>query len=186
MLRQLWAEIRKPEEAKKSPALTGFGSISFAGRSLKCHAWLVGQMVTAEVTGSKDSSSEVERRRVGDESPYGLASWKTAVGDVPMPPVPDQLGRLQLVVGRNVTETQPPLVDMLHAREYAVSGQVSLCPAGMPGAVTVSRQHALVGGSDQRVVTVTGPRPAAAGGQPVTLKEAVELRIVHPRTHSRP
>ena len=181
LLRQYWAEVRDPSDVKKSPALTGFGSISFAGRALKCHAWLVGQMVTAEVTGSKDSSVK-QSVGVWAMSRYGAAAWKTAVGDVPMPPVPSVVGRMQLAIGRNVTETQPPLVDMSFARQYAVSGQVALCPAGMPGAVTASRVHALHGGPDQSFVPVTNPMPAAAGGHPVTLKEAAELRLVHPRT----
>ena len=179
-LKEFWAEIRQKDDVKKSPALTGFGSISFAGRSLKCHAWLVGQMVTAEVTGSKDSSVK-QSVGVWAMSRYGAAGWKTAVGDVPMPPVPDVPGRMQLVTGRKVTETQPPLIDMSFAREYAVSGQVSLCPAGMPGAVTGTRIPSLEA-SDQHVVPVTDARPAAAGGRAVTLKEAVDLRIVHPRT----
>ena len=180
-LREFWQEIREPGDVKKSPALTGFGSVSFAGRALKIHVVLVGQMVTADVTGSKDSSVK-QSVGVWAMARYGSAGWKTAVGDVPMPPVPDVVGRIQLVVGRKVHETQPPLIDMSFARQFAVSGQVSLCPAGMPGAVTGNRSLALPSGPDLLGVPVTGPVPAAAGGLPVTLKEAVERRVVHPRT----
>ena len=55
-LRAYWTEIREPGDPMKSPAFTGLGSGAFAGRQVLMHLILIGQMLTAEATGSRDSS----------------------------------------------------------------------------------------------------------------------------------
>lgn len=181
MLRQYWADVREKDDPKRSPAFTGFGAVSFAGRALKMHLFLIAQMATAEVTGSRDSSVK-SNVGVWAMARYGAPGWRTAVGDVPMPPSPDHPGRIQLAVARGVHEVQVPLLDTELARELALSGTVTPCPAGMPGAVSVSHRRVLVGASDQPVVTVTAPLPAAAGGERVTLAEAIGMGVVHRKT----
>ena len=185
MLKQYWADVRDRDDPKRSPAFTGLGAVSFAGRALKMHMILIAQMATAEVTGFRDSSVK-SNVGVWAMARYGQPSWRTAVGDVPMPPSPDHPGRIQLAVARGVHEVQVPLLDTELARELALSGRVTPCPAGMPGAVTVSRHPALAGGSDLLAETPVTPPvvsiPAAAGGHAVTLGEAVALGIVHRKT----
>lgn len=180
LVRQYWADTRDPSEPKRSPALNALGAVAFAGRAVKMHLVLIGQMLTAEVTGSRDSSVK-ENVGITAMARYGPAGWATAVGkNVPMPPSPSVVGRVQLVTAGGVRETQVPLGDMLLYRELAVSGTVTPCPAGMPGAM---RQVAAVpdavpvsaGASDQRFVPETSP---ALGPAAVTLSEAVEQRIV--------
>jgi hypothetical protein len=176
-VKQHWADIRTSDDVKKSPALTGLGAVAFAGRALKMHLMLIGQMLTADVTGGKDSSVK-QNVGVWAMARYGAAGWRTAVGDIPMPPSPDVPGRIQLVMARGVREVQTPLIDLEQARELAMAGIVTPCPAGMPGAVTVTGQQSLPSGPDQQVVTVTTP-PAVSGPRLVDLAEAVRLRVVH-------
>lgn len=176
-LKQYWADVRDPDDVKKSPALTGFGGVAFAGRAVRMHLFLIGQMLTAEVTGSRDSSVK-ENVGITAMARYGPAGWATAVGkNVPMPPAPSVLGRVQLVTASGVRETQTPKPDLLLYRELAMSGTVTPCPAGMPGAVSGTSSVALPVGPDQVIVPETVPAVAGPGGL-VTLSEAVGMGIV--------
>lgn len=179
LIKQYWADTRDPSEPKRSPALAGLGAVAFAGRAVKMHLILIGQMLTAEVTGSRDSSVK-ENIGITAMARYGPAGWATAVGkNVPMPPAPSVVGRVQLVTASGVRETQVPLGDMLLYRELALSGTVTPCPAGMPGAMRAvgvpDAAELPSGASDVRIVSGTSP---ALGPPPVTLSEAVEQHIV--------
>jgi hypothetical protein len=176
-LKQLWAEIRDPSEPKKSPALTAFGACSFAGRAVKIHLVLIGQMLTAEVTGSRDSSVKANVG-VTAMARYQANGWRVAVGDVPMPAPPSVLGRVQLVTAGGVRETQTPKDDFLLYRQMVLNGRVTPCPAGMPGAVGVSDAPPLSRGrSDVLVVPETVPAGGVPPGGLITLGEAVERGI---------
>jgi hypothetical protein len=181
LIKQYWSDIRDRDDSKRSPALRGLAGVAFAGRALKMHMWLIGQMLTAEVTGTNDSSVK-QNVGVWAMARYGVAGWRTAVGDVPMPPSPDVAGRIQLVMARSVAEVQTPLMDLALCRELVLAGQVTPCPAGMPGAVTVSRVPQLAGGPDLSPEVVSGPFPAAAGGAVLGLREAAVSHALHPRT----
>ncbi len=127
MIKEYWAEHRDSDEPKKSPALTALGGVSFAGRAVRMHLVLIGQMLTAEVTGSRDSSVKANIG-VTAMARYQLPGWRTAVGDVPMPPPPSVLGRVQLVTAGGVKETQTPKDDFLLYRELAMAGTVDAVP----------------------------------------------------------
>lgn len=178
LVKQHWADIREPSDVKRSPALAGMGAVAFAGRALRMHLVLVGQMLTAEVTGGKDSSVK-QNIGVWAMGRYGAAGWRTAVGDVPMPPSPEVPGRIQLAMARGVRETQTPLIDMTLAREVAMSGIVTPCPAGMPGAVTAAPPLSLDTAADQQVVTVAGPSVVQVAPRLVDLAEAVRIGVTH-------
>jgi len=133
----------------------------------------------SDVTGSRDSSIK-ENIGVTAMARYGPPGWATAVGkNVPMPSAPSVVGRVQLVTAAGVRETQVPLGDMLLYRELALSGTVTPCPAGMPGAprlVTVPDAPELsTDASDVPFVSGTVPVP---GPPPVTLAEAVQQGVV--------
>ena len=53
-LKQFWASIRDKEDPKRSPALDGFAAVSFAGRAVRMHLVVIGQMLTADVLGGGD------------------------------------------------------------------------------------------------------------------------------------
>ena len=129
-LKQHWAQIRGRDDPKKSPAFTGLGAVSFAGRAVKMHLVVIGQMLKAEVLGGGDVRENIGVRML---TRYTQNSWKMQAGDIPMPPPSKVPGRWQCLASGAVAETQVPLVDMGQARELAVSGLVTRCPAGMPG-----------------------------------------------------
>ena len=179
-LKDYWAEIRGPGDPKKSPALKALGSVAFAGRGAGMFGILIGQMLTAEATGSRDNALKTNIA-VWAMARYGGPSWNTSVGrDTPMPPSPSHLGRIQLVTAGGVHETQTPKPDGDLYRELAVSGEVTECPEGMPGArqvpAVLGARQLSAGGSDQG--NVLGAEPVAGlPGALVTLDEAVRQKI---------
>ena len=131
-LKQYWAEIRGPDDPKSSPAFTGLGAVSFAGRAVKMHLVPIGQMLKADVLGGGDVRENIGVRML---TRYTQNSWKMQAGDIPMPPPSRVPGRWQQLASGEVTEVQVPYVDMEQARELAVGGVVTPCPPGMPGRV---------------------------------------------------
>ena len=188
LIRQYWSDVRASDDPKRSPALNGLGAVAFAGRAVRMHLLLIGQMLTAEVTGSRDSSVK-ENVGITAMARYGPAGWATAVGkNVPMPPPPSVMGRIQLVTASGVRETQVPLGDLLMYRELATSGTVTPCPAGMPGAVRAADvpdvPQLSAGGPDVGIVSETSPVLGPPDVQPVTLSEAVAQHVVSRSLHA--
>jgi hypothetical protein len=176
-LRAYWKENG---DGGKSPALKALGAVAFAGRAAGMFGIFIGQMLTADATGSRDNAMKTNIA-VWAMARYGGPSWNTSVGrDTPMPPSPDHVGRIQLVTASGVHETQTPKPDGELYRELALSGEVTPCPEGMPGAhqvpAVLGARQLSAGGSDQPFVL--GAEPIA--GQPgalVTLAEAAEQGI---------
>jgi hypothetical protein len=172
LVRQYWADTRSPDDVRRSPALAALGSVAFAGRAVKMHLILIGQMLTAAATGAPDSSVK-ENVGIMAMARYGAAGWNTMVGrDVPMPPSPVVVGRFQIVSPTGVRETQMPIPDGVLYRQLVLEGDVVPCPAGMPGARVPDRLPVLAGGSEQAVVSETLP-PLGQPGSRVILAEAV-------------
>jgi len=177
-LRAHWDETRERDEPKRSPAITGLGEVSFAGRQVKMHLVLIGQMLTSAATGSKDSSVK-ENVGIKALSRYSPNAWRMLAPEHPMPPKPSVLGRVQVVTAAGVRETQVPLIDLEQARELVLAGNITPCPAGMPGLARVTDAAHIAGmAPDQPLVTVTGPLPVTGPADAVTLTEACGLGLV--------
>ena len=181
-LKDYWTEIRKdiPGAPKKSPALKALGALAFAGREADMYGLLIGQMLTADATGSRDNSIKTNIG-IWAMARYGPSSWNTAVGrDVAMPPSPSHVGRIQLVTADGVRETQTPKPDGVLYRHLVMSGDVTPCPVGMPGArhvrTVLGAKELPEGGSEQAVVLGNG-HSAGGPGDLVTLDEAVRRGI---------
>jgi hypothetical protein len=176
-LKAYWAEERDPEkDPKRSPAFTGLGAVSFAGRAVKMHLVPIGQMLKADVLGGGDVRENIGVRML---TRYTQNSWKMQAGDIPMPPPSRVPGRWQQLASGEVTEVQVPYVDMEQARELAVGGTVTPCPPGMPGRAGVPSVRRLAlppGASDQRVVV--GHAEEVAVG--LTIKEALAEGVFGP------
>jgi hypothetical protein len=183
-LRQYWSQNRPDGAPAKSPAFTGLGDTAFAGRQVKKHLILVGQMLTAEATGSRDSSVK-EQCGVKLLARYGVKSWRIMAEDIPMPPSPSAPGRVQVVTAGRAREAQVPNMDPVLARELALNGIISALPHDMPcqgpRPVTVTDAPVLESGPPPAVVTITPPVPVTGGDpQLVSLRQAVEMGILHP------
>ena len=189
-LKQYWADVREKDDVKRSPALTGLGDVAFAGRAVKMNLIVIGQMLTAAALGGGAVRENIGVRCLAR---YTQNSWKMQAGDIPMPPSPSVPGRVQCLASGAVRETQVPLMDLEQVRELAVSGAVTPCPAGMPGAApdrelvgTVvppghnSAGNSAISGSDLGLSIVTRPAVTAAAPPVVTLAEAVSEGIVGP------
>jgi hypothetical protein len=173
LLKQHWAEIRDKDQPKKSPALTGMAQVAFAGRAVKMHLIVIGQQLTAETLGGGAVRENIGVRCLAR---YRESTWNMLVGrDVPMPPPPEVDGRVQCVAGASVNEAQTPLMDLEQARELAVAGVVTPCPAGMPGITVPDRIALPVGGVPDLGVSV---RHVPELPLPVTLSEAVREGIL--------
>lgn len=179
-LRAYWQSIRQEGDPTKSPAFTGLGSTAFAGRQVWMHLILVGQMLTAEATGSRDSSVK-ENCGIKLLARYGPKGWRIMADDVPMPPPSDVTGRVQVVTSGTAREVQVPEMDEELARQMVLSGIISPLPHGMPcgpRGVPVSGQPELVSRPGPADVTVSVSPPLG----PVGLAEAVQAGILHPDT----
>ncbi len=143
--KKLPKEDRDPSLPKKSPAIGGLSAMSCAGRASDIHEWLIAQLLTVESTGVKDSTIRTNAgiKAMARHDPPG---WGMAVGKhVPMPPPSTAPGRIHLVTGDGVRETQVPYLHLddkdeavaeeavKWARELVVSGAVAQIPSGPEG-----------------------------------------------------
>ena len=183
-LRTHWAEHREPGDPARSPAFTGLGEVAFAGRQVRQHLILIGQMLTAEATGSRDSSVK-ENCGIKMLARYGPKGWRIMAEDIPMPPPPAKTGRVQVVTAGRAREVQTPELDPWLARQMVLDGIVSSLPYDMPcqalRPVTVTAAPVLESGLPPADVTVTAPAPITGSDpQMVSLKEAVDKGFLHP------
>jgi hypothetical protein len=167
-LKQYWASIRGQDDPKRSPALDGLAAVSFAGRAVRMHLVVIGQMLTAASLGGGDVRENIGVRMMAR---YTANSWKMQT-DLPMPPPSDVPGRVQIIASGSVREAQVPLMDFEQCRELAVSGTVTPCPDGMPG--IGQRSHVPLLTSSQQAPDQQFVLPSPSGRPPgtMTLREA--------------
>jgi hypothetical protein len=183
-LRTYWSENREPSDPVVSPAFKGLGGTAFAGREPRMHAVLIGQMLTAEATGSRDSSVK-EQCGLKCIARYGQKSWRIMVDDVPMPPPPEATGRIQVVTGHRVREVQAPQLDRNAARQLVLASDMAAVPYDMPcksQVLVTAGAPALETPSDLGPETVSRPPVTGGPGDRVTLREAITQGHTHPNT----
>lgn len=144
-LKDYWTETRAGDKSlpKKSPAISALSGVSCAGRASDIHAWLVAQLLTVDSTGVKDSTIRTNAGIKAMMARLDKPGWDMAVGKhLPMPSPSDHPGRIHLVTGMTVRETQVPYLHLddkdeaaadkavAWARQMAVSGKVAQIPIG--------------------------------------------------------
>ena len=186
-LKNHWREIRTKEDPKKSPALEGLSALSCAGRASDMHEYLIAQMLTAESTGARDSTI---RGNCGIKAMarWDAPGWNMVVGKhIAMPPQTTAPGRIQLVTGEGVRETQVPYLHLddkdeavadravAWARELAVSGTVAKIPIGGEYGVPLKLVPASVlsGADFSRPVIEAGQGAETAKSGPIETAEAL-------------
>ena len=174
----------------QSPALTALQDVAFAGRQVRMNLFMVGQMLTARVTGGTSGGGEA-RENVGIRmlARYTKRNWEMLVPEFPMPPNSRVLGRIQVVASGDVRETQAAYITGNQARDLATSGVVSLLPEGMPGStltIGAGKPHSsaeIPGVQENTNQTVTDLKQNTQLAitqpvmQPVTLAEAVNMGL---------
>ena len=190
-LKDHWREIREKDEPKRSPALAALSALSCAGRASDMHELLIAQMLTAESTGVNDStvrSNAGIKAMVRPDTP----GWNMVVGKhIPMPPQTTAAGRIQLVSGQVVRETQVPYLHLddkdeavadkavAWARELAVSGAVAKIPIGGEYGVPLKLVPPCVLGEPktERLAITAGPGPETLGTVPDDVPDATLISL---------
>lgn len=178
VLRAHWRQERHEDKSlqQRSPALDALDQVNLMGRQVRMNLVYMGQRLSVKaVGGDGDARESIGVLAFGRYSP---SNWKMLAPDFPMPSSSRTPGRIQ-VVSDHVRETQGVYMTALEARELAVAGTVTPCPAGMPGRRAVPGEtHEQISWADQPFVSETRP-PVLDGPALVTLREAAELKIVN-------
>ncbi|MEV4478765.1 type IV secretory system conjugative DNA transfer family protein [Micromonospora coxensis] len=152
-LANFWAEARGKGDPKRSPAVAALADLLFMGRSAKVNVLAVAQMLTARAIGGPEARENFGIRCLAR---YTANNWKMLVPEAAMPRASRTLGRWQVVIGGQATETQVAYLTTAEARAFA-------CPRS-PGTSEVSG--------------LSSPH-----GDFLTLREAVDAGVI-PWTHA--
>ncbi len=183
VLRAYWRQLRNEDKSlqQRSPALDALDQANLMGRQVKVNLVYMGQRLSVKaVGGDGDARESIGVLAFGR---YSASNWKMLAPDFAMPSSSRTPGRIQ-VVSDHVRETQGVYMTAVEARELAVAGTVTPCPAGMPGRRAVPGEtHEQVSSPDQADVFKTLPF-VLAGPELVTLSEAVGQGIVSCSLHA--
>lgn len=124
-----WADTRDKSEPKRSPAITALGEIAFMGRSAKTHLIAIAQMLTARALGGPEARENFGIRCLAR---YTTNNWKMLVPEASMPRSSRTLGRWQVVVAGQATETQVCYLTAAEARRFARVADVAKGPDRPP------------------------------------------------------
>ena len=180
-LRTYWRQVRAKEDPVRSPALDALDSVSFMGRQVLMNLVYIGQRLSVKAAGGDGDA----RENIGVIAfgRYSASNWKMLAGDYAMPPKSLTPGRIQVVSDR-VREVQAVFLPAREARELALAGVVTPCPAGMPGALRVPGLVTVpISGPDDGLSQANGANPRPVSGL-VTLSEAVDQQIVDRTLHA--
>jgi hypothetical protein len=193
-LKAIHAEMRAQDKSlpKESPAVAGLRKLSCAGRASDMHEWLIAQMMTVASTGVSDSTI---RGNAGIKAMarYDPPGWAMAVGKhIPMPPQNTTPGRIQVVTGDGVRETQVPYLHLddkdadvadqavAWARELAVSGVAAEIPGGDSGVPPQLLPASVLKDAPPSIAAGQGGMSNMTDPPVVTIAEAVSRRIIGP------
>ena len=146
------------------------------GRQLRVNVIQIGQYLTVRAAGSGEARENMGVRVLGRYSPN---AGRTTAGEHPMPPKTKRPGLVQVVTDE-VRQCQVVFFTPAEVRRWAVGGEVTPCPHGMPCAPRVpvpaaAPQIGPRGGDDQGVVSETPPLVPIGVADAVSLSEAVGL-----------
>ncbi|MGC4758811.1 helicase HerA domain-containing protein [Micromonospora trifolii] len=111
-----WAEARGKGDPKRSPAVSALADLLFMGRSAKVNVLAIAQMLTARAIGGPEARENFGIRCLAR---YTANNWKMLVPEAAMPRASRTLGRWQIVIGGQATETQVAYLTATEARELA-------------------------------------------------------------------
>ncbi|MGW3789676.1 helicase HerA domain-containing protein [Micromonospora arida] len=115
-LGNFWAEARGKGDPKRSPAISALADLLFLGRSAKVNVLAVAQMLTARAIGGPEARENFGVRCLAR---FTANNWKMLVPEAAQPRPSRTLGRWQIVVGGQATETQVAYLTNAEARAMA-------------------------------------------------------------------
>ena len=183
VLRAYWRQLRNDDKGlpQRSPALDALDLVNFMGRQILMNLVYMGQRLSVKAAGGDgDARESIGVLAFGRYSP---SNWKMLAPDFAMPPKSLTPGRIQVVSDR-VQEVQAVFLPANEARELALAGVVTPCPAGMPGALRVAGPAVVsISGADAVLSQANGTNRRPVSGL-VTLSEAVDERLVNRKLHA--
>lgn len=162
-LRDYWIDVRT--DARTSPAVKAFRNLLFMGRSAKHNVFAVAQMLTANTTGGPESRENFGIRCLAR---YTRNNWQMLVPEAGMPRASRTLGRWQVVVRGEATETQVCYLSPAEARLFVAKHRAGVHVSGEAGQTLDGMRPANVH------VDVDIPRPPAPE---LTLQDAINELI---------
>lgn len=114
-LRDVWTDMRRPDQPKTSPAIRAFRNLLFMGRSAKINLFAVAQMLTANTTGGPESRENFGIRALAR---FTKNNWMMLAPEAAAPKPSRTLGRWQIVVGGTATECQVAYLSAAEARVF--------------------------------------------------------------------
>lgn len=119
-LKRWWTANRTKGDPKESPAIDALREILFMGRAVRLHVLLVAQSATAAALGGPEVRECFATRILAR---YTQNSWRMLVPEVyPIPRSTRHIGRAQVVLGGQATETQVLFMTDEEATKWATSG----------------------------------------------------------------
>lgn len=115
-LRDHWDQVREKGEPKASPAIRALGELLYMGRSARINVFAVAQMLSARAIGGPEARENFGIRCLAR---FTSNAWKMLAPQAPMPRASRTLGRWQIVIGQEVTETQVAYLSAAQARQLA-------------------------------------------------------------------
>jgi hypothetical protein len=94
ILRSYWQEARERGDPDRSPAIGALEAVAFAGRAVRMHLVMIGQMLTSRATGSGEAR---ENGGIRILARYSFNGWRLLVPEHAMPPASGIDGRVQVV-----------------------------------------------------------------------------------------
>ncbi len=164
LLKAYWAQVRPPGGPKTSPAIEGLRFLLYTGRAAKMHVLGVAQMLTALATGGPEGRENFGVRCLAR---YTRNAWQMLVPEAAMPRASRTLGRWQVVVAGQVTETQVCYLSAQEARIFVHRWR--------PTDVHMNGANAGVHEDIPAQTPIKGLRsPVHMGADPLTLQDSID------------
>lgn len=122
-IRDWWADARGPGDPKSAPAIRAHRSISAMGRSGKVNQVAIAQMLSANASGGPEARENYGIRALAR---YTKNNWQMLVPEASMPRASRTLGRWQIVVGGEATETQVCYLSTAEARLFVAKHRTAV------------------------------------------------------------
>lgn len=147
----------------KSPALRGFGDVTFAGRSFGLFDLLAAQRMSNRVfNGNTDLRENYMIRLLAR---YTVQTWKMLLSHIKYMRKPSQLGGWVVAAGDEATYIQGLLISEEEARAFSLAGAPNPMSAFSSGNGLPVGQHDPVGATEYRTLEDQLPEPATGGSR---------------------
>jgi hypothetical protein len=156
-LREYWKENKQRGQSDASPALLALREMLLMGRSSKMNALGVFQMASANALGGPEMREQFFTRILAR---YSQKAWNMLT-DLPYRNASKHSGRVQVILGGSVYETQVLYLSEAEARELVVSARTARASVTVPP-----------------TTSETARTPITLPPQPITLRQSIDTGLI--------